>query len=316
MFKKMLIALEDNFWGEQIALSALNLAARLKASAVGLHIAVLEFDAYGRPVGPPPAESVAVLRSLVSGEVTLEKVVQTETRTHQGILDAALERGCDLIVMGTHGRGGVNRLLLGSVAEATVRSSPIPVLLLRHGVTLELEDANHLCVALDGGSSSEGAVQVAAQMAQVLGCALHLVTVFETDQGVLEREVHAAQGNMEIEAALRSRGEYALALGRTLSLRAVGNALEVQTQMLEAPHGVARALCQVGAAQGNALLVLGTHARGGLERFLAGSVAEGVLRHASCPVLIVPGGVHAPASLEANTLPTALLSTLELLPPL
>jgi len=314
MFKKMLIALEDNFWGEQIAVSALNLAARLRASAVGLHIATLEFDDFGKPVGPPKAESIAVLRSLVPGEVALEKVVQREAHTHQGILDAAITRGCDLIVMGTHGRGGINRLLLGSVAEATVRHSPIPVLLLRHGVALELEEADHLCVALTGGSSSEGAVQTAARLAQGLGCTLKLVNVFETDQGVLEREVHAAQGNLEIEAALRSRGEYALALGRSLTLQAVGHAVEVRSQLLEAPHGVARALCQVGAAQGNAVLVLGTHARGGLERFLVGSVAEGVLRHASCPVLIVPQ--HAAAPLEVNPLPAALWSTLERLPPL
>ena len=312
MFKKMLVALEDNFWGEQIAISALNLAARLNASAVGLHIAVPVLDDFGRPVGPPKAESIAALRSLVPGEVPLEKVVKTGTPSYQGILDAALEWGCDLVVMGTHGRGGINRLLLGSVAEATVRHSPVPVLLLRHGVTLELEDANHLCVAVGGGSSSEGAVHAAARMAQVLGCALKLVNVFETDPGVLEREVHMAQGNLEIEAALRSRGEYALALGRSLTLQAVGTVLEVESEMLEAPYGVARALCQVGAAQGNAVLVLGTHARGGLERFLAGSVAEGVLRHAPCPVLIVPGGVHAPTPLEVNAFPAVLLSGLEL----
>ena len=322
MFKKMLIALEDNFWGEQIAVGALVLAARLKASAVGLHIAVLESDRYGVQIEPPRVGDVAVLRSMVSSEVVLEKVVQTEKHITQGILNAALERGCDLIVMGTHGRGGINRLLLGSVAEATVRHSPIPVLLLRHGVALELEEADHLCVALDGGASSESAVQVAALLAQVLGCTLNLVTAFETDQGMLEQEVYAApfiretQGNLEIEAALRSRSEYTLALGRSLTLQAVGGAVEVKSQVLEAPHGVARALCQVGAAQGNALLVLGTHARGGLERLLVGSVAEGVLRHASCPVLIVPGGVHALTPLEVNALPAALFSTLELLPPL
>ena len=312
MFKKMLIALEDNFWGEQIALSALTLAARLKASATLLHIAVLEFDDFGKPVAPPDAETVAVLRGLVSSEVVLEKAVQTEKHVAQGILNAAIERGCDLIVMGTHGRGGINRLLLGSVAEATVRSSPVPVLLLRHGVTLELEQADHLCVALEGGSSSEGAVQTAALLAQELSCTLKLVTVFETDYDVLEREVSAApfirvtQGNLEVEAALRSRGEYALALGRSLTLQAVGHAVEVQSELLEAPHGVARALCQVGAAQGNAVLVLGTHAREGLERILAGSVAEGVLRHAPCPVLIVPERAHASASLEVNGLPAVL----------
>jgi nucleotide-binding universal stress UspA family protein len=45
-----------------------------------------------------------------------------------GILNAAEKEQCDLIVMGTHGRRGIARALIGSVAEATVRRSPIPVL--------------------------------------------------------------------------------------------------------------------------------------------------------------------------------------------
>ncbi|QLD91292.1 universal stress protein [Natronomonas salina] len=53
------------------------------------------------------------------------------------IVDYATEEGCDLIVMGTHGRGGLNRLLLGSVAERVVRSSEVPVLTVRVGATDE-----------------------------------------------------------------------------------------------------------------------------------------------------------------------------------
>ncbi|WP_336133871.1 universal stress protein [Natronomonas amylolytica] len=49
------------------------------------------------------------------------------------IVDHAREEGCDLIVMGTHGRGGINRLLLGSVAERVVRSAPVPVMTVRVG---------------------------------------------------------------------------------------------------------------------------------------------------------------------------------------
>jgi nucleotide-binding universal stress UspA family protein len=47
------------------------------------------------------------------------------------IVDFATESGCDLILMGTHGRSGVDRLLLGSVAERVVRSSPVPVTTIR-----------------------------------------------------------------------------------------------------------------------------------------------------------------------------------------
>lgn len=63
-----------------------------------------------------------------------DRPVETEIR--QGspareVVDFATEEGIDVIVMGTHGRAGVDRLLLGSVAERVVRSSPVPVLTVR-----------------------------------------------------------------------------------------------------------------------------------------------------------------------------------------
>ncbi|MFC3477022.1 universal stress protein [Halobacterium litoreum] len=62
---------------------------------------------------------VAVERALVDGNPSREIVRYAE------------EEGCDLVVMGTHGRGGIDRLLLGSVAEKVVRSSSVPVLTVR-----------------------------------------------------------------------------------------------------------------------------------------------------------------------------------------
>jgi len=72
------------------------------------------------------------------GKLALEEIgrlsdaIPVETTVKKGqpsveIVDYAREHGCDTIVMGTHGRGGINRLLLGSVAEQVVRSSPVPV---------------------------------------------------------------------------------------------------------------------------------------------------------------------------------------------
>jgi nucleotide-binding universal stress UspA family protein len=57
------------------------------------------------------------------------------------IVEFAEEKGCDLVVMGTHGRGGIDRLLLGSVAEKVVRASNVPVLTVRVGATPEDDPA-------------------------------------------------------------------------------------------------------------------------------------------------------------------------------
>lgn len=78
-------------------------------------------------------------------ELADERGVHVETAVLEGspsrvIVDEAQPEKCDLVVMGTHGRGGIDRLLLGSVAERVVRSSPIPVLTVRVGEE-EFEEA-------------------------------------------------------------------------------------------------------------------------------------------------------------------------------
>jgi len=70
------------------------------------------------------------VRRLVPSDVPLETTT-VEGSPAREIVDHAASIGADLVVMGTHGRSGVDRLLLGSVAERVVRSSPVPVLTVR-----------------------------------------------------------------------------------------------------------------------------------------------------------------------------------------
>ena len=65
-------------------------------------------------------------------DVPVERV-RLEGRPSQRIVEYATNQGADLIVMGTHGRGGLDRLLLGSVAERVVRSAPVPVMTVQAG---------------------------------------------------------------------------------------------------------------------------------------------------------------------------------------
>jgi len=71
--------------------------------------------------------AIEAAERICSPETTVEHTM-LEGNPEREIVDHALESGCDLIVMGTHGRGGIDRLLLGSVAEHVVRRSPVPVL--------------------------------------------------------------------------------------------------------------------------------------------------------------------------------------------
>lgn len=107
------------------------------ARVIVLHVMTPPIAVYGEgmlPIQPEniQAEMVERLRALVAEHPE----IQTETRLVEGdaateILRAAKESKCDLIAIGTHGRTGLHRLLMGSVAEQVVRKAPCPVLTIK-----------------------------------------------------------------------------------------------------------------------------------------------------------------------------------------
>lgn len=103
----------------------------------------LAFVPFSRPntAGPPTADRAVIesaqrhrekqirrLQDMCAGHGVDAKVDEKEGEPRRVILDAAKELNADLIIMGTHGRSGAARMLMGSVAERIVRSSPCPVL--------------------------------------------------------------------------------------------------------------------------------------------------------------------------------------------
>lgn len=104
--------------------------------------------------------------------------VQVQTvwgRPVERILEAVGRGGNDLIAMGTHGRRGQDRVLLGSVAEEVVGAAPVPVLLCRPDT--RLRDWKRILVPLDGTPEAELALSDAVQLARVLGATIHLLRV-------------------------------------------------------------------------------------------------------------------------------------------
>lgn len=82
--------------------------------------------------GETALDTAAAAAERVADDLSIKRRMR-EGSPAQEIVDYATTEGCDVIAMGTHGRGGINRLLLGSVAERVVRSSPVPVLTVRVG---------------------------------------------------------------------------------------------------------------------------------------------------------------------------------------
>lgn len=145
MYDRILVALDGSETASQALDAALDFAKQTGAQLQPLYAIDLPIDAFGAPGYDPSLirdayveESKRVTadalermkRAGVPGRTRVVEVTLTEGEdVAQCIQNAAKDFGANLIIMGTHGRRGVRRLVLGSVAEHTVRGAPCPVLL-------------------------------------------------------------------------------------------------------------------------------------------------------------------------------------------
>jgi nucleotide-binding universal stress UspA family protein len=209
----------------------------------------------------------------------------THGEVSEEILAMARETGADLIVMGTHGRTGMNWLLSGSVATTVLRKANCPVLALRSSVgARKLQEARVIIHPTDFSVNSRAALKVARLLARDLGARLlilHVTSPAILMDGTVAGEVDPSVFRASLEE-LRA------------SLDGPDLKYPVETQL---NLGLDREeILRMAQETGCDLIVMGTHGRTGLGRLLMGSVAESVLPRASCPVMVVknPEVVSAP----------------------
>ena len=192
--------------------------------------------------------------------VTLDPRIRTAASAYDGIMEEAGEIKPDLIIMGRHGYTGLTRLLMGSVTARVIGHSPCHVLVAPQGVALSFE---RLLIASDGSPFSEAAWDEALSLAKTMGSALIGVAVAAADRDI-PTATEVVRG---LEAAASEQGI----------------ALDTMIPMGRPEEGIVKAAEFKQAS----LIIVGSHGRTGLKRLLMGSVAERVIGHAKCPVLVV-----------------------------
>ena len=180
------------------------------------------------------------------------------------VLGRVADSETTMLCMPTHSRGPVAEMVLGSVSEAVLRRSPVPVLLVGPHAEVGAGDVTHLMVAYDGSEPADRALDIAGALAPRLGTDLALVQVLEPD---LALPPDVAEDNVLRRAAGR------LPASRT------------SWDVLHDDHPD-RAITGAATALPNAIVVIGTHGRAGLQRVAMGSVALDVVRKALVPVVV------------------------------
>lgn len=193
--------------------------------------------------------------------------------------------GTDLVIMTTHGRSGFQRLRLGSVAASFLTRTTVPVLLVRgagseHPDTDPALPTGSLLCTLDGSAFAETVLPHARRFAEATGMTMHLVAV--TVPHAISMAPFGTEALLADDSALSAeehvREDY---LHRVAEQCPPGTTVRAITDM-----SVARGILDAAAAGPCGAIAMATHGRGGLKRFVLGSVADEVIKHADTPVLV------------------------------
>lgn len=227
-----------------------------------------------------PEEYEASLRESLKQYQTEAESASSETLVVLGqqaaerITSAARDNEADLIVMGTHGRSGISRALLGSVAEKVVRTAPCPVITLkapmRQRGKLRFRTILH---PTDLSEASSSAFQVACNLAKHHRARLIILYV-ESPGSRPDTWSRKDEIESELIECLRSH-------------HLLKNGADVAYEVVHGSPG--EMILDIADSHQADLIVMGTHGRTGLRRLAMGSVAEAINRKAKCPVLTIGG---------------------------
>ena len=243
------------------------------------------------PVHAPPspethATVVAELQRFTDGIGASDVQMRFEARPGavvRAILDEAKSLSADLIVLGTHGRGGVDRLVLGSVAEKILRKAPCPVLTVPPPVSAPTADAlllfKRILCPLDFSESSMKALDYGLSLAQEADAQLLLLHVIE---GVPDM-AHWKQPNALLLSYLQASEAEALVQLRAAVPKEAHT--WCNSEELLATGKAYREILRVARERDVHLIVMGVHGRSPLDLMLLGSTTNQVVRAATCPVL-------------------------------
>jgi nucleotide-binding universal stress UspA family protein len=231
---------------------------------------------------------VRVNRALVDGSAA------------DAIHEQALAAAVDLVVMATHGRGGLSRFWLGSVADSLVRRLPIPILLVRpqeEAPDLARDQVlKQILIPLDGSEFAEQVLEPAVALGTLMEAEYRLIQVIDP----LQIAGHDADGfpiSGLAQEGIQHLQRKATAYLEQIAERLRARSLRVVTRAIVSCQAAEAILDQAGALSTN-LIALETHGRGGLPRLLLGSVADKVVRGALTPVLL-----HRPLTTTKSGVP-------------
>jgi len=246
---------------------AINLAKKCKSKLIALWVVQtnIELEA-GTPWVIDKAEKEArehlesIKNQATKEGVDCETIVSLSEEPYQAIVDHASLNKVDMIIMGTHSRKGIKRLMMGSVTAKVIGHAPCNILVLPLNAKFECKN---ILIATDGSQYSEAAVSEAIGIAKRCEISLFVISVASSD----EEMISAQDAVKKVVETAEKDGI------RTESIITKGKPYE--------------AIIEAAKQNKVDLIVMGSHGKTGLKRLLMGSETEQVIGHSDSAVLVV-----------------------------
>lgn len=193
------------------------------------------------------------------------------------VIDVAQSRKADLIAIGTHGRKGLKKLLMGSVTSGVIANAPCDVLVVKKPCCTSQGAYGSILVPFDGSEFSRKALLRACRMVEIDGgsvTVLYVIPRYEEMVGFFMTAAMKSNLMKEAEKIIAAASE--LALEKGVGIKAMIDDGDVGSRIAEA-----------AAREKNDLIVMGSYGWSGMNKAVIGGTTERVIMYANCPILVV-----------------------------
>ncbi|HTG00349.1 MAG TPA: universal stress protein [Nitrospirota bacterium] len=193
------------------------------------------------------------------------------------ILETAAAKNADLITLGTYGRKGFKRLLMGSVTSQVILNASCDVLVIKKQCAKCTGRYSSLLVPFDGSESSKQALKRACNLSKLDGAEVSVLYVIPRYEEMVDfLKTETISKSLYHEAEKITDAAKRLAAGANVQIKAVVQEGHASDKILE-----------IAKAMRNDCIVMGTHGWSGVNKAIMGSTAERIIAYAECPVLVV-----------------------------
>ena len=298
MFSRILVPLDGSKLAEAVMPLACSMASQLQATLVLFHVVEKKApqQIHGESHLQSAEQAYTYLQSMVEGlsckgtHAVIDVHEVQESGVAQTIRDHAEELNTDMIIMCTHGSGGLRDIFLGSIAQQVVRQGETPLLFINPERIRQPEQdiIKRILLPLDGSPAHETAIPSATYLADKLKAEVHLLSVIPTSDSVpvkeaLSRRVSPRAANFTLESSVKNAENYLQKIGETIADR--DGQVFGAVMRGDAPDK----LLDYIEEEEIDLVILATHGHNAIDARWEGSLTPRYLPRSTVPVLLVQG---------------------------